>query len=128
MFCLMFFFMVLNNSVKALIKSDVLDVFDGVVDVGFSSDTEPESSASDVLSDEFLRKAVSEKVKGVLLSRYDFEGVLGLAEGNGELLNKFGFYGDVLKVSRVLPVAVEKTAEKEVNVGYSLIVSVVDST
>jgi hypothetical protein len=124
--------MVLNNAITESIKVATLDIFDVVSHFGISDDTSPEAPSSDVLTDESFRKALDSVDQDDDVFTYNFEGVLSLSEANGENISKVGFFtassGDNLKLSKVLPVTVAKSATKEINIGYQLSIEVVDNT
>lgn len=123
--------MVLNEDVKDVLRVNALNHFDIINRIAFSDDSNAESPASNSLSGEFFRKELAEIIKSPGLFKTNFEGVLGLTEGNDETLNKFGLMmgeSDGLVLSRVLPVGVSKTSEKEVNVGFELLITLTDNT
>jgi hypothetical protein len=123
--------MVLNQEVKDVLKVNALNYFDIINRIAFSDDSVAESPASNSLTGEFFRKELAEKIKSEGLFKTNFEGVLGLTEGNDETLNKIGLMlgeSNGLILSRVLPVGIAKTSEKEVNVGFELSVSLTDNT
>ena len=78
-----------------------------------------------------MRKDLDEKIKQGDIWRYNFEGILGLTEGNGETLNKIGYFedsGDTLTISRQLDTGISKTSDVEINVGFELNVELTDNT
>ena len=124
--------MVLRQTKADEISSDALDAFDVITHMGFSDDTSAEAASSDTLTGEFLRKAldITDKDAGALT--YEWDGTLGLTEANGETLQKLGIFtdlaGNTLKLSKLLDVAVAKTADREINVGYQLTIELIDQT
>jgi len=124
--------MVLRSTILTSAKNSVLDEFDVVSHVGFSDDTSDELSSSDTLTGEFDRKVLDSSTKDTGTFVYEFEGSLGLTEDNGDTLNKIGFFTDIagntLKLSKLLPTGISKTADREISVGYELTVSATDST
>ena len=124
--------MVINLEIIENVEDAVLNEFDVIDHVGFSDDTSDELSSSDILAGEFLRKVLSSVAKDLIAGTYEWNGILGLTEANGETLNKFGFFtaisGDNLKLSKLLDVAVAKDATREINVGFQLTREVVDLT
>jgi hypothetical protein len=124
--------MVLRQTRADDIGEGALDEFDDITHMGFSDDTSAESSSSDTLTGEFLRKALSIIDKDTGALTYEWDGVLGLTEANGETLQKFGLFtnlaGNTLKLSKLLETAVAKTSDREINVGYQLAVEVIDQT
>jgi len=123
--------MVLNTNQQELIKTNALDTFDSIVKIAFSNDANDEASSSDVLTGEFLRKDLDEKIKQSSIWRYNFEGILGLTEGNGQTLNKVGYFegtGDSLIISRQLDTGISKTSDVEINIGFELNVELTDNT
>jgi len=124
--------MVLHEDIVASVESSTLDEFDIINDMGFSDDGTDELPSADTLTGEFLRKALTVKDKDTGLITYEFDGLMGLTEANGETLQKLGLFEDIggntLKLSKVLDVAIAKTADLEINVGYQISVEVVDET
>lgn len=124
--------MVLNEDIISNIQQAALDEFDSIAYMGFSNNGSQESSSADTLNGEFERNALTVVDKDTTALTYEFDSVLGLTEGNGETLQKFGLFtdasGDTLKLSRVLAEAIAKTADREINIGFQLSVEVTDST
>ena len=124
--------MVLRSTILTSAKNSVLDEFDVVTHIGFSDGTTAELSSSDTLTGEFDRKVLDSSTKDTGTFVYEFEGSLGLTEDNGDTLNKIGFFTDIagntLKLSKLLPTGISKTADREISVGYELTVSATDST
>lgn len=124
--------MVINETVIQAIEDATLDQFDGVGFIGFSDDGSSELPSADVLTGEFLRKALEATDKDLIAGTYEWEGLLGLTEANGETLQKFGLFlaltGDNLQLSKLLDVAISKDSTREINVGYQITREVVDLT
>ena len=124
--------MVLRPTIVDDVGDDTLDQFDIITHMGFSDDNTNESASSDVLTGEFLRKILTVTDKDVDALTYEWDAIIGLTEANGETLQKFGVFTDIagntLKLSRLLAIAVAKTSDKEVNVGYKISIEVVDQT
>ena len=124
--------MVLHDDIVAGVEQAALDEFDIIDNMGFSSNGTQELSSADTLTGEFLRKVLSVKSKDIVSLTYEFDAALGLTEENGQTLQKFGLFetlaGNDLKLSKVLPVAVSKTADKEINVGFQITVEVTDES
>ena len=124
--------MVLNDGIVGNVEQATLTEFDVINDLGFSTDGSEELPSSDTLAGEFLRKVLTIKDKDTVGLTYEFDALLGLTEGNGNTLQKFGLFtaisGDNLKLSKVLADAIAKTADREINVGYQISVEVEDLT
>ena len=124
--------MVLRQTIVNSVGSSTLDEFDTIGFIGFSDDNSTEAATSDTLTGEFLRKIVVASEKDDSLLTYEWDALIGLTEANGETLHKLGLFtnlaGDTLKLSKLLEVAVAKTSDKEINVGYQLSVEVIDET
>lgn len=124
--------MTLNEGIVAALEQSALDEFDVIDYMGFSNDGSAELPSADTLAGEFLRKILSVKSKDAVALTYEFDAVLGLTEGNGETLQKFGLFmtlaGNDLKISKVLAAAISKTSDREINVGFQISVEVVDET
>ena len=124
--------MVLHDDIVAGVEQAALDEFDIIDNMGFSSNGTQELSSADTLTGEFLRKVLSVKSKDIVSLTYEFDAALGLTEENGQTLQKFGLFetlaGNDLKLSKVLPVAVSKTSDKEINVGFQITVEVTDES
>lgn len=123
--------MVVSQDTRDSIKLNSLNEFDVVEKIGFSDDNNSEDADSNELTGEFLRKDTEEDDKNEETYEYSWEGLLGLTEANGETLFKVGYYEDdnaTLQVSKVLPEGIDKTEDKEVNVGYKLKINFVDKT
>lgn len=124
--------MVLHEDFVASVEQVTLDEFDIINNLGFSNDGTTELPSADTLTGEFLRKDLTIKDKDTVALTYEFDALLGLTEGNGELLQKFGLFtaisGDNLQLSKVLAEAIAKTADREINVGYQISIEVEDLT
>ena len=124
--------MVLRDTIVVNIGNSALDEFDAITHMGFSDDNANELSSSDVLTGEFLRKVLTVLDKNTTFLTYEFDAILGLTEANGETLQKIGVFtnlaGNTLKLSKLLDVAVSKTADREINVGYKVTIEVLDQT
>lgn len=124
--------MVMNEDLVGDIEQGTLDEFDIINNLGFSNDGSTELPSADTLTGEFLRKALSVKTKDTSALTYEFDAALGLGEGNGNTLQKFGLFetigGNDLTISKVLAEAIAKTADREINVGFQINVIVVDET
>ena len=124
--------MVLNEDLVGDVEQSTLTYFDIIHNLGFSNDGSPELPSADALTGEFLRKALTIKDKNTTALTYEFDAILGLTEGNGNNLQKFGLFtaisGSNLQLSKVLDVAISKTADREINVGYQISVEVEDLT
>lgn len=124
--------MVLNQTIVDSIGTSTLNEFDVITHAGFSDDNADELASSDVLNGEFLRKVLTVSDKDPTLLTYEFDALIGLTEANGETLQKFGFFtdlaGDTLKLSKLLDIAVAKTSDREINVGFQVSVEVLDQT
>ncbi len=124
--------MVLNNGIVGNVEQATLNEFDVINDMGFSTDGTTELPSADTLTGEFLRKALTVKSKDTGLLTYEFDALLGLTEGNGNTLQKFGLFetnaGDDLTLSKVLAEAIAKTSDREINVGYQISIEVEDLT
>lgn len=124
--------MVIHEDVISAIEQAALNEFDDITHLGFSDDGTTESISSDTLTGEFLRNALSTSDKDTTALTYEWDAVLGLTEGNGETLQKFGLFtdssGDTLQLSKVLTEAISKTADREINVGFQISVEVTDET
>lgn len=124
--------MVLNNTVASQIKTLILDKFDEIDHLGFSSSATVDPASADSLSGEFIRKALDSVVKDSGAFVYTFNAVLGLTEGNGNTFRKLGLFtdlaGNTLEINQVLDSGVAKTIDKEINCGFELTIEVIDST
>lgn len=124
--------MVMHEDVVDAIEQGSLDQFDSINDMGFSNNGAAELPSADTLTGEFLRKVLTVKNKDTIALTYEFDALLGLTEGNGETLQKFGLFqtigGNDLQLSKVLTEAIAKTADREINVGFQINVVVVDET
>ena len=124
--------MVLNEDIVGSVEQATLTEFDVITHLGFSNDGSTELPSSDTLAGEFLRKVLTVKDKDTVGLTYEFDALLGLTEGNGETLQKFGLFtdlaGDTLQLSKVLAEAIAKTSDREINVGYEISVVVEDLT
>lgn len=124
--------MVLNNGIINNIKQSSLNEFDVISHMGFSNDGTTETPSANTLTGEFLRKILSITNKDTTAVTYEWDGVLGLTEGNGNTLQKFGLFtsisGDTLKISKVLAEAISKTADREINVGFKISIEAEDLT
>lgn len=124
--------MVLNEDITASVEQATLTEFDIIDHLGFSNDGATELPSADTLAGEFLRKVLTTKDKDTVALTYEFDALLGLTEGNGNTLQKFGLFetlsGNDLKISEVLDIAIAKTADREINVGFQISVEVIDET
>ena len=124
--------MVIHEDIIDNVEQLSLDEFDLIDFMGFSNDGSTESPSADVLAGELLRKALTVKDKDTGLLTYEFDGLLGLTEFNGNDLLKFGLFdtigGNDLQFSQVLDTGISKTADREINVGFQLSVEVEDLT
>lgn len=114
------------------IKSYLLDYFDAITDMGFSSSSTPDSASSDTMSGEFLRKVLDNTEKDDTGFTYLFEATLGLTEGNGNNVNKIGLFtdhsGNTLQLNKVIGATIAKTADREINGAFELTIEFIDGT
>ena len=124
--------MVIHEDVINAIEQATLGEFDSITHLGFSNNGSQESASSDTLTGEFLRNSLSESDKDTTALTYEWNAVLGLTEGNGNTLQKFGLFtdasGNTLKLSKVLTETIAKTSDKEINVGFQISVEVTDES
>lgn len=124
--------MVINETVIQNIEDAALDQFDAITHMGFSDDGSNELPSATSLTGEFLRKLLSVTDKDLIAGTYEWDGILGLTEANGETLQKIGLFtaisGANLQLSKLLDVAIAKTSTREINVGFQITREVVDLT
>ena len=124
--------MTAQNSTLTSMKEEALGVLDDLTHMAFSTDTGAEDSSNTTLPSEVIRKAFSETpVKNASAGTYDFEGYLGLTEGNGNTLAKSGLFtassGGTMRTENLWTATVAKTSSIDLTCGVRVTITVENS-
>lgn len=106
-----------------------LDVLDDLTEMGFGDDNTATSISDTTLGNEIIRNVFDEtKIKSVGAGTYDFSGLVGLTEANGNTLKETGLFvqasGGVMRLRALLPTEVVKTVSKDLSCGIRITIEV----
>lgn len=104
-----------------------LDILDDLTEMGFGDDGTPTDVSDTTLGNEIIRDVFDEtSIQGS--STYDFSGLVGLTEANGNTLREVGLFvqsvGGVMRLRALLPTEVVKTIDKDLSCGIRVNITV----
>lgn len=120
---------VLNNA-----KTAVVNLFDSYTHMAWGTSNTAFAVGQTDLAARYLTDIFSEtSVKNVTAGTYEFNGQIGLTEGNGSTIQEVGVFagsiaGDDMAVRQVLPTPIGKTSSKEITTGIIITVTVSNTT
>jgi len=114
------------------IKTEALAEFDDLIEMAFGTGTGAEDPSDTALGNEIERNVFDETpLKSIAAGTYDFSGLLGLSEGNGNTIAEVGLFnsssGVTMKSRKLLTNTVAKTSNKDLSVGIRITVEVINA-
>lgn len=106
-----------------------LGVLDDLTNMGFGDDNTTTDVSDTTLGNEIIRKVFDEtKIKNTCAGTYDFSGLVGLTEANGNTLKETSLQvassGGVMRLRALLPTEVTKTIDKDLSCGIRIKIEV----